>query len=173
MNEALQLKRNDQALKKVQKAILEAAEGYELKVLSIVLYGSRARGDYSFDSDYDIFVLFGDDTSLLEYTQLVSELRLRLHSVKKIKLYSNTLSNFKLIMKSNPFLGCFCFIVATEGIALYDPEGVFDHLRKETESLSISERADHIRNCITMSEALGSPRWIDYWKKKLEYLKQN
>ena len=171
MSKTVQLKRNDHALRKVEKAILDAAANYKLRVLSIVLYGSRARGDYSFDSDYDIFVLFGDDTTLLEYTQLVSELRLRLHSVKKIKLYSNTLSNFRLIMDSNPFLGCFCFIVATEGIALYDPEGVFEQLHRETANLPVSERAGHIKNCVTMSEVLGSPRWVNYWKKKLQNLK--
>ena len=171
MSNTVQLKKNDRALKEVEKAILDIAERYGLKILSIVLYGSRARGDYSFDSDYDFFVLFADDTSLLEYTQFVSELRLRLHRVKKVKLYSNTLSNFKHIMNSNPFLGCFCFIISTEGIPVYDPEGIFEQLRKETINLSVSEKIGYIKNCVTMSEVLGSPRWVDYWKRKLENLK--
>ncbi len=171
MNNSIQLKRNDRALKKVEQAILDVAKSYRLKILSIVLYGSRARGDYSFDSDYDLFVLFSDETSLLEYTQFVSELRLRLHRVKKAKLYSNTLSNFIHIMNSNPFLGCFCFIIATEGVPIYDPEGIFERLHKDTVNLSFSNRIGYIKNCVTMSEVLGSPRWVHYWKNKLENLK--
>jgi len=171
MSKVVPLKNENRGLKKAQKTMLSVAEKYGLKILSIVLYGSRARGDYSFDSDYDFFVLFDDETSLLKYTQFVSELRLVLHRIEKVKLYSNTLSNFKHIMANNPFLGCFCFIIATEGIPIYDPQGIFEKLREEATNLLVSEKIGYIRKCVAMSEILGSPRWVDYWRKKSENFK--
>jgi len=170
MSEVSSIKEKDHVLKKAEQVVLNIAEKYGLKILSIILYGSKARGDYSFDSDYDFFVLFDNNTSLLQYTQFVSELRLALCRLGSVKLYSNTVQNFRHIMVNNPFLGSFCYIIATEGIPLYDPQGVFEEIREEVAGLTLREKISYVEKCVEMSEILGSPRWVSYWRKKLKTL---
>ena len=164
------IKEKNYVLKKTEQVVLDLAEKYGLKILSIILYGSRARGDYSFDSDYDLFILFDNDTSLLQFTQFISELRIALYRLGKIKIYSNAVENFRQIMVNNPFLGSFCYIIVTEGVPLYDPKGVFEELRKEVENLTAREKRAYVKKCLEMSKNLGSPRWISYWRKKMEAL---
>ena len=45
----------------------------------IYLFGSRARGDYDSDSDYDFIILCPDDMGLIELTNFRSELMKALH----------------------------------------------------------------------------------------------
>lgn len=163
-------KGKDYVLKKTEQAVLGLAEKYGLRILSIILYGSRARGDYSFDSDYDLFILFDNDTSLLHFTQFISELRIALYRFGNIKIYSNAVENFRKIMVNNPFLGSFCYIIVTEGVPLYDPKGVFKELQKEVENLTAREKRSYLKKCLEMSKTLGSPRWISYWRKKMDAL---
>ncbi len=42
---------------KIKEVILEVAEKYGIKVDKIILFGSRARGDYRDDSDWDILIV--------------------------------------------------------------------------------------------------------------------
>jgi len=42
---------------KIKEIILETAEKYGIKVDKIILFGSRARGDYRDDSDWDILIV--------------------------------------------------------------------------------------------------------------------
>lgn len=172
MERILSRKGKDGVLDETKRVVLDLAEKYGLKVLSVVLYGSRARGDYSFDSDYDFFVFFGNDASLLQYTQFISELRMMLYRVGNVKIYSNTVENFRHIMANNPFLGSFCYIIATEGVPLYDPQGIFQELHEEVEGLTASEKISYTEKCLAMSKTLGSPRWIGYWSERLETLRR-
>lgn len=172
MREGFLMKEKDRVLMKTKQVVLDIAEKYGLKTLSIILYGSRACGDYSFDSDYDFFVLLDNDTSLRQFTQFISELRLELYRVGSVKLYSNTVENFKYIMSNNPFLGSFCYIIATEGVPLYDEHGVFKGLHEEVENLTVPEKITFVKKCLAMSKTLGSPRWVKYWRKRLRDLKE-
>lgn len=159
-------------LKWTRGVIMGVARKYGLRVLSIVLYGSRARREGLPDSDYDFFILLEDGTSLLQFTQFSSELRMKLYRAGNVKVYSNTVENFKRIMAGNPFLGSFCYIIASEGIPLYDPRGVFKKLQDETENLTTSEKIAYVKKCLAMSKTLGSVKWAGYWKRRLELLKR-
>lgn len=163
---------DDPVVKRAKVTILRVAKKYEVEILSVVVYGSRAKGDFSFTSDYDCFTLLGDKTTLLQYTQINSELRMLTYQIGNIKIYSNTLKNFKKILEDNPFLGAFCYIIATDGIPVYDPKGEFKRVQEEVKALPPEEKAKHIRRCIAMSAGLRSPKWVDYWKQELERLNQ-
>lgn len=52
---------NNQVLKRI-KSVLSAAYGDRLR--GVVLFGSSAKGNDTFESDIDLFVLFADDVSL-------------------------------------------------------------------------------------------------------------
>ena len=52
----------------------------------------------------------------------------RLDRLNRIKIYVNTLEAFKRIMRENPVLGAFCYVIATMGKPLYDPNKTFKKL---------------------------------------------
>ena len=49
-----------QPLELIKKVVLEEATRLGVRVEKIILFGSRARGDYREDSDYDILVVVRD-----------------------------------------------------------------------------------------------------------------
>ncbi len=153
---------------KVNTIVKKTADKYGLRLLSIILYGSRSRGDGSTDSDYDFLVLLGDDTTLLDFTQFNAELRAKLHRNSNIEIFSNTLDNFKKMLYDNPFLGAFCYIIASEGYPLYDSDNVFKKIQEEIRSLSSKEKKKYVEKCLEMSRQMKYSKWITYWDNKLK-----
>ncbi len=49
----------EDTLKKIRGVISEVAKNHGIKIDKIILFGSRARGDHSKDSDWDILVVTG------------------------------------------------------------------------------------------------------------------
>ena len=47
----------EKEIKIIKETILNVAEKYDIEVDRIILFGSRARGDYREDSDWDILVI--------------------------------------------------------------------------------------------------------------------
>jgi len=157
----------DKVMEKARKLILELAEKYEIQILSIVLYGSRARGDYSFNSDYDIFILLGNNTTLLQFVQFVSELRMISHSLGELKIYACAEDDFKTILNENMFVGAFCYIIAVEGRAIYENEGAFQKIKSYVEGFPVPAKKQFLDRCVDMSKRLGSPRWVSHWREKM------
>ncbi len=60
-------------LKLIKNTILQTAEKYGIKIDKIILFGSRARGDFSKDSDWDILVIIekGKEDTLLKFLKVV------------------------------------------------------------------------------------------------------
>ena len=50
----------EEKLKKIREIILKTAEKYGIEVERIILFGSRARRDYSEGRDWDILVVTGN-----------------------------------------------------------------------------------------------------------------
>ena len=154
-------------LEKIKSTILTIARKHRIQVLAIVLYGSRARGDYSFGSDYDIFALIGNKTTLLQFVQFSSEFRMSSYRLGPVKLYACPKKDFVKMMNSNPFLGAFCFIIASEGRPVYETNKEFRKLKDYVRELPRRKRILLLNRCKVMSERLGSPKWVEYWKSKL------
>lgn len=57
---------------KVKRCVVPLAEKYG--VLRVSLFGSRARGDFRRDSDYDLLVLYPSDMPFYIKTRFVTEL---------------------------------------------------------------------------------------------------
>ena len=154
-------------LERIKKTILSIADKYRIKVPAIVLYGSRAKGDYSFGSDYDIFALLGGKTTLLQFVQFSSEFRMSAYKLGPVKLYACPKKGFVKMMHENPFLGAFCYIIASEGKAIYERNEEFQKLKRYVKNLPKKKKRSLINKCLKMSERLGSPKWVEYWKAKL------
>ena len=63
---------------RVIKLLKQALEDLQLNVYRIVLFGSRARGDYTSDSDYDFLIIVENPVSLSERKRIVSFIRMRM-----------------------------------------------------------------------------------------------
>jgi predicted nucleotidyltransferase len=154
-------------LERIKKTILTIARKYKINVLAIVLYGSRARGDYSFGSDYDVFTLLGDKTTLLQFVQFASEFRMSAYKLGPVKLYACARKDFIKMMDKNPFLGAFCFIIASEGRAIHERNKEFWKLKQYVSDLPKGKKISLLKKCKSMSERLGSPKWVEYWERRL------
>ena len=69
-------------LQKVKEIIEEEVEKAGLKLQKIILFGSRARGDYTVGSDWDLLILLKDDFTREEKRQLVGNLYRRTAKLK-------------------------------------------------------------------------------------------
>ena len=149
------------------QAVLKTAVRYKIDVLSVVLYGSRGRGDQSLDSDYDIFVMLSDRTTMFQYVQFSAEVRMMVRKLPKVKIFSCRERDFKGMLKGNPFLGAFCYVITVDGNPMFDPKGRFRILKQRLERLSKVEKKKHMARCLQMSKWMGSVRWIHFWRKKI------
>jgi predicted nucleotidyltransferase len=66
---------------KIKKIINKVLEERGIKVERIILFGSRARGEYEALSDYDIFVVIKGNIDKLEKRKLKKEIYRSLHLV--------------------------------------------------------------------------------------------
>jgi len=149
------------------QTVLKTAGRYNIDVLSVVLYGSRARGDQSLDSDYDIFVMLSDRTTMFQYVQFSAEVRIMARKLSKVKIFQCRERDFKGMLKGNPFLGAFCYVITVDGNPIFDPKGRFRRLKQRMKCLSKVEKRKHMVKCLQMSKRMGSVRWIGFWRKKI------
>jgi len=107
-------------LSKIVKKILEL-EGDNLE--SIILFGSRARGDYLSDSDFDILIILKEckDRMIdrpLKYYEVISSM--------PIDLSVYTVNEFEKMYKDG---NCLVLDILYEGVVLYD-RGFFAKMRE-------------------------------------------
>jgi len=152
-------------------AVLRTAQNYKIDVLSVVLYGSRGREGQSLDSDYDIFVMLNNRTSMFQYVQFSAEVRMKVRKLLKVKIFSCREKDFNGMLKGNPFLGAFCYVIAVDGKPIFDPKGHFRRLKQKIKQLSEAEKRKYMVRCLHMSKRMGSPRWIDFWRRKISEVK--
>lgn len=78
----------EQRLQEIGQTILKSAQVDGIPVVAIILYGSRGRDDYSFDSNCDIFTLLSDRTTMLQFVLFPSEFRMASYELGSVKMYS-------------------------------------------------------------------------------------
>lgn len=59
-----------------KKIILEIIKDYNYE--SIILFGSRARNEYTKDSDYDLLIIMKEEVSVIELRKIQAEIRKKL-----------------------------------------------------------------------------------------------
>lgn len=63
---------------RVVKLLKDMLADLEVNIYKIVLFGSRARGDYTSDSDYDFLIVVENPVSLSEKRKIISFIRMRM-----------------------------------------------------------------------------------------------
>ncbi len=73
-------------LAKIKEIILNAAENHGIEIDRIILFGSRAKGDYKEESDWDILVVTKEKIEKDMFWKFYSEIKRKL---AKIKIYGD------------------------------------------------------------------------------------
>ena len=64
----------NEKLKEIKRIIIEELEKQNIKVHKIILFGSRARGDFKEDSDWDILVVVDRKLSFCEKWDIIDRI---------------------------------------------------------------------------------------------------
>ncbi|MEM5821162.1 MAG: nucleotidyltransferase domain-containing protein [Candidatus Aenigmatarchaeota archaeon] len=65
----------DENLKRIKEIILQTAKEMNIEIDKIILFGSRARGDYREDSDYDLLIVTKE--KLIKQKEIELEIKIR------------------------------------------------------------------------------------------------
>ena len=106
----------DNKLKDIKKIIIEELEKENIKVHKIILFGSRARGDFKEDSDWDVLIIVEDDIERKKKFLLISNLRKKL--AKKLLDVDLIIKNKSELSFYENFYGSVIFEALKEGIEL-------------------------------------------------------
>ena len=121
---------NNRIINRVKALLEELSKSMSIEVMSIVLYGSRARGDNTSHSDYELLILLADDTPLEKFISLSENLKLALLKEKYINvkplLYREI---FEEILYNDEIVGTFLYMICRENVILYDRYGNFMAIR--------------------------------------------
>jgi predicted nucleotidyltransferase len=103
--------------KEIARKIINEETGLKgFKVLDIILFGSRTRGDYKEDSDWDFLIIVNKDISFSEVKEITGRIQSRLSEyyipndiiIRGIEQFNN----------SKRTVGCISFYAEREGIRI-------------------------------------------------------
>jgi len=105
-----------QVLEQAKAIIVEEVERAGYRVLRLLLFGSRARGEVRPDSDWDFFVITDREPSREEKQEIISKLSLRF---AKLGFYADViLQSEALVQARKDNTGFLAYYVLKEGIPL-------------------------------------------------------
>ncbi|MEW6203587.1 MAG: nucleotidyltransferase domain-containing protein [bacterium] len=67
---------------KALEVIKEILSKKGLKIVKIILFGSRARGDFKWESDWDFLVVIDKELTFTEKHQIIDEIQIQLAKLK-------------------------------------------------------------------------------------------
>ena len=104
-------------LKKIKKIILSAAEKHGIDIDKIILFGSRARGDYKKESDWDILIVTKSSLNREKYISFYSTCIKNIFK-KGIKKVDLIIMEKRIFEDRKNIINTIANEVAIEGIAL-------------------------------------------------------
>ncbi|MEN8908120.1 MAG: nucleotidyltransferase domain-containing protein [Clostridiales bacterium] len=167
----------DRVVPKICKILEECAKQYEIDIKSIILYGSKARGEIRSSNDYEIVLLVDDEIDTGNYIKLVNTIRIEFLKEKliNVNLLIYTPEVFEEILYKDENVGTFLYMICKENTIIYDKKGTFTAIRKRMSSNNIKNEEIFINQCIIFAKKLGSAKWEQKWEKVLmqhRYLKR-
>ncbi|AIY89551.1 nucleotidyltransferase domain-containing protein [Geoglobus acetivorans] len=101
---------------KIRETILEVAEKFGIKVDRIILFGSRARGDYREDSDWDILIVSKTEIDRNTERKFLYECVLKLLDLK-VDAEPMVVSK-SYYLKHKDVFGDICGMATSEGVVI-------------------------------------------------------
>lgn len=162
---------NDRVLNRVTEIFERCSEQAEVGIVSVVLYGSRARGDYSSQSDYEFLILVEESTELEKFILLNDTLKYELLKEKcmNVKTLLYTPEIFEEILYRDKLVGTFLYMICRDNIPLFDRKGTFMSIKQRLASSSNNRKNEEmfLEQCIEFSKLMGSEKWERKWDRIL------
>ena len=76
------MKEDKEVRKMIKETIEKVLRRYDVKPLKIILFGSRARGNYKGDSDWDCFVIVKGELDRGKKREIIARIRMELARLK-------------------------------------------------------------------------------------------
>ncbi|NVM36527.1 MAG: nucleotidyltransferase domain-containing protein [Candidatus Lokiarchaeota archaeon] len=112
-------------------------DNYNEDLLSIILFGSVARGKWNIESDIDLFIIFSNKSSIRtdinnQLTKIISdyERKSKLKNSKGERLFS-TIQDISLLIKDLHTFRTIFYDIAMDGIILFDKNQTGSHFLKK------------------------------------------
>ncbi|MDQ2086782.1 nucleotidyltransferase domain-containing protein [Herbivorax sp. ANBcel31] len=160
---------NDRIINRVTSLLEKFSESMSVEVMSIVLYGSRARGDNTSQSDYEFLILIGDGTPLEKFISFGENLKLTLLKEKyiNVKPLFYTAEIFEEILYKDKMVGTFLYMICRENVILYDKYGTFMSIRDRLFRNNRKREELFLAQCVEFAKLFGSEKWERKWERIL------
>ena len=98
--------------------IKKEVEDAGLKIINILLFGSRARGDYKEDSDWDFYVIVDRDIHFSEKREIARRIRRKL---AELKIPNDIIiQSASIVERRKDDVGYLTYYVLKEGVGVYE-----------------------------------------------------
>lgn len=162
---------NDRVLNRVTEIFERCSEQVGVKIVSVVLYGSRAKGDYSSQSDYEFLIFVEDDTEIMKFILLNDTLKYELLKEKclNVKTLLYTPNVFEELLYKDKLVGTFLYMICRDNIPLFDRKGTFRSIKERLTSINNTKKSEEefLEQCIDFSRHMGSEKWERKWDRIL------
>lgn len=99
-----------------KKVITDEAQKFGLEVKTIFLFGSRAKGNYTKDSDWDFYVVVDKDLDFSHKRKLNAQIRIRL---AELKIPNDVIvQSQSVVQKRKDDVGYLIYYVLKEGMPI-------------------------------------------------------
>lgn len=168
---------NDRILKNIDFVLENCAKPFNIEIMSIVLYGSKARGDRNSQNDYEFIVLVDNNTELNNFIKFTNTIRLTLIKEKlfMVKILVHTPDTFEDLLYNDKIVGTFLYMICKENIILFDRFGTFMSIKERLAVNNTKKEEEFLTQCVEFAKLLGSEKWEKKWEKTLlqfQYLKR-
>ena len=98
--------------------IKKEVEDAGLKIINILLFGSRARGDYKEDSDWDFYVIVDKDIGFSEKREIARRIKRKL---AELKIPNDIIiQSASIVERRRDDVGTLTHYVLKEGVGVYE-----------------------------------------------------
>ncbi len=168
---------NDRVIKNIDIILEKCAKPFNVEIMSVVLYGSKARGDRNSQNDYEFLILVNNDTELKNFVKFTETIRLELLKEKifQVKILVHTPEIFEDLLYNDKVVGTFLYIICKENIIIYDKYATFMSIKERLSVNNVKKEEDFLMQCVEFAKMLGSEKWERKWEKTLiqfQYMKR-
>jgi predicted nucleotidyltransferase len=100
---------DDRVINRVTDIFERCAQQVGVSIVSVVLYGSRARGDYTSQSDYEFLIFIEENTELMKFVSMNETLKYELLKERcmNVKTLLYTPDVFEELLYNDKLVGTF------------------------------------------------------------------
>ncbi|MCX7709617.1 MAG: nucleotidyltransferase domain-containing protein [Clostridia bacterium] len=163
------LSSHDRVVNSFKQVLDVCVQEFGIEIMSIVLYGSRARGDRNSGNDYEFLLLLKQNTPLQDYIHFNEKLKIELIREKllQVKFTIYTPEIFEHLMVHDTMVGTILYIICKENIILFDRMGTFAAIKERIVRNEMKDEEEFLNQCIEFAKMMGSEKWQRKWEKTL------